>query len=128
MCLGASHFFDAGQAVLRPEALPVLDAVVSELKPLQRPIRVEGHTDGSSPVGTRFRTNWDLSAARAATVVAYVEEAHRVPPALLAAVGRGAARPLAPDDSAEGRELNRRVELEVELGAGEDLPTPAPEP
>jgi len=119
--LAASHVFDAGQAALRPEALPVLDAVMAELKPLDRAIRVEGHTDNAPLSSPRFRNNWDLSAARAATVVAYVEEAHQVKPSLLSAVGRGSTRPVATGDSPEAREANRRLELVVELSTDEEV-------
>ena len=119
--LGAAHFFDPGQAALRPEALPVLDAVVGELKPLNRPLRVEGHSDAARPQGGRFQSNWELSAARAATVAAYLEEAHHWRPELLSAVGRASTHPLASDQTAEGREANRRIELAIELGPTDQL-------
>jgi chemotaxis protein MotB len=67
--LAATEFFDAGQAALRPQVLSVLDAIASELVPLERTLRVEGHTDETPIGGDRYRNNWDLSAARAATVV-----------------------------------------------------------
>jgi chemotaxis protein MotB len=113
--LGASRFFDPGAAMLRPEALPVLDAIAAELKALDRPIRAEGHTDGAMLTSPRFRNNWELSAGRAATVVAYLEQAHHIRPDSLSAVGHGATNPVASDDTPEGREANRRVELVVEL-------------
>jgi chemotaxis protein MotB len=113
--LGASRFFDPAAAVLRPEALPVLDAIAVELKALDRPIRAEGHTDGATLFSQRFRTNWELSAARAATVVGYLEQAHRFRPASLAAVGHGSTVPVRSNETPEGREANRRVELVVEL-------------
>ncbi len=118
--LAASNFFDGGQAALRPEALPVLDAVASELKPLERPILVEGHTD-SAPATGRYRNNWELSASRAATVVAYLEAAHGMKGTLLSAVGKGSTQPLTDADTPEGRELNRRVELVVELASDEEV-------
>ncbi len=121
--LGASRFFDSGHAVLRPEALPVLDSVGLELKALQRHIRVEGHTDSLVPNGDRFRNNWDLSAARAATVANYLEEALRIPANSLSAVGRASTMPIAKNDAPEGREMNRRIELVVELDTSESLPT-----
>ncbi len=114
--MSANAFFDPSQAALRPEALPVLDAIAKELLPLNRPLRVEGHTD-PLPVRTeRFRNNWDLSSMRAATVVSYLEAAHDAEPRLLAATGCASGRPVAPNDTAEGRERNRRVDLVVELG------------
>ncbi|MGC4120535.1 MAG: flagellar motor protein MotB [Myxococcales bacterium] len=113
--LGASRFFDAGQSALRPEALPVLDAIVAELQPLGLPIRVEGHTDSQPPQSPRFRNNWELSASRASTVVSYLEDAHKMRPDLLSAVGHGSTVPIASDSTPEGRELNRRIEMAVEL-------------
>jgi chemotaxis protein MotB len=118
--LSAARFFDAAQAALRPEALPVLDAIADELAGLQRPVRVEGHTD-DSPVKGKFRNNWDLSAARAVTVVSFLETGHRIPAALLAVGGMGASRPLVSNETPAGREANRRIELVVELTSGDGL-------
>lgn len=113
--LAAEAFFDPSQAALRPEALPVLDAIAGELKVTARPVRVEAHTDDSRVGSARFRTNWDLSAARAATVTAFLEEAHAFPPGLLTAAGLAAAHPLVANDSPEHRAMNRRVEMVVDL-------------
>ncbi len=113
--LAAADFFDPGQAVLRPQILPVLDAIAAEVVPLKRPLRVEGHTDDSPVAGARFRDNWELSAVRAATVVSYLERAHHAAPGLLSAAGFGATRPIAEGASAEARDLNRRIEMVVEL-------------
>lgn len=119
--LAATEFFDPGQAALRPQVLSVLDAIALELVPLERTLRVEGHTDETPLGGDRYRNNWDLSAARAATVVTYLEAAHRARPELLQAVGLGSAHPVARDDSPEGRERNRRVELVIELEPSDEL-------
>jgi chemotaxis protein MotB len=101
--------------VLRPQILPILDAIASEVVPLGRPLRIEGHTDDSPVAGTRFRDNWELSAVRAATVASYLERAHHAPPEHLSAVGLAATRPIATEDTPEARELNRRIEMVVEL-------------
>ncbi len=119
--LAATQFFDPGQAALRPQVLPVLDAIADELVPLGRLLRVEGHTDETPIGGARWRNNWELSAARAATVVTYLEQAHAAQPPLLAAVGLGAAHPLAQGDTAEAHEKNRRVELVLELAPHDEL-------
>ena len=113
--LAAADFFDPGQAALRPQILPVLDAIAEEIVPLGRPLRVEGHTDDTPVAGTRFHDNWDLSAARAATVVSYLERAHQARPTLLSAIGLAATHPLSSEPTPEGREMNRRVEMVVEL-------------
>jgi chemotaxis protein MotB len=117
--VAAAEFFDPGQAALRPQALPILDAVAAELVPLGRPLQVEGHTDETPLLGGRFRDNWELSASRAATVVSYLQAAHRARPQLLSAVGRAATQPLSTGDGEEAHELNRRVELMVELDVRE---------
>lgn len=119
--LAATEFFDSGQAALRPQVLSVLDAIAMELVPLERTLRVEGHTDETPIGGDRYRNNWDLSAARAATVVTYLEAAHRARPELLQAVGLGSAHPVTAEDTPEARERNRRVELVIELDQSDEL-------
>ncbi len=120
--LAATEFFDSGQAALRPQVLSILDAIALELVPLERILRVEGHTD-ETPMGggDRYRNNWDLSAARAATVVTYLEAAHRARPELLQAVGLGSAHPVTSEETPEARERNRRVEMVIELDPHDEL-------
>ena len=118
--LAAARFFDPSQAALRPEMIPVLDAIAGELAALEKPVRVEGHTDDSPTPGGlggggRFRNNWDLSAARAVSVVSYLEDAHHMPSGHLSAVGFGSTHPVGDNATLEGREENRRIELVVEL-------------
>ena len=113
--LGANIFFDASQAVLRPEAMPLLDLITSELKVLRRPVRVEAHTDDSKISSGHYQNNWHLSAARAATVTTFMEEVHNMPPHLLTAAGLGSFYPMVPNDSDRHREMNRRVEMVVDL-------------
>ena len=119
--LAAVEFFDPGQAALRPQALPVLDAIAGELVPMKRLLRAEGHTD-ETPLGNeRWRNNWELSAARAATVVTYLEAAHAARPELLAAVGLGSSHPLSSEGTRAAREQNRRVELVIEIDPRDEL-------
>jgi chemotaxis protein MotB len=113
--LSSAEFFDPGQMVLRPQVLPALDALASELKELDRTLRVEGHTDDTQPQGGIFRGNWELSATRAATVAAYLEAAHAIPPTHLSAVGFADTHPLSREDTVAAHEMNRRVELVVEF-------------
>jgi chemotaxis protein MotB len=119
--LSVAHFFDPMQAALRPEVIPILDAVADELASMHRPIRIEGHTDDTPVLGTRYRDNWDLSASRAASVTSYIERAHRIPGNLLSAAGYGDSRPIASNDTAAGQELNRRIDLVVEVRATDNL-------
>ncbi len=113
--LSASHFFDANQAAIRPEMIPVLDVIAAEMVALGMPIRVEGHTDESRLSSTRYRDNWDLSASRAAAVASYVQRAHNVDGKLLSAAGYGSSRPLGDNTTPAGREANRRVEMVIEF-------------
>jgi chemotaxis protein MotB len=114
--LSSAKFFDAAQAAIRPEMIPVLDVVATELAALKRPVRVEGHTDDAPPNSKRFRDNWELSSSRASAVVSYMQRAHEIEGDLLAAAGHGDTRPVASNDTADGREANRRVEMVVEVG------------
>jgi chemotaxis protein MotB len=124
--LAASRFFEPGLAVLQPDAMPVLDAVAVVLRDMEKQIRVEGHTDESTLAGARFRTNWDLSASRAATVTAYLEQAHRIPATRLSAVGFGSTRPIVPNDTPENRELNRRIAFVIEVQPQDPLSLATP--
>jgi chemotaxis protein MotB len=119
--LSATRFFDPAQAAIRPEVIPILDAITTELASLRRPMRIEGHTDPSPLTGSRFRDNWELSASRAAAVASYVNRAHKIDGKMLSAVGMGASRPIGSNDTTEGREMNRRVEMVVELNPGDTL-------
>lgn len=113
--LSASHFFDANQAAIRPEMIPVMDVIAAEMVAVGMPIRVEGHTDESRLVSTRYRDNWDLSSSRAAAVASYIQHAHNVDGKLLSAAGYGSTRPLGDNSTPAGREANRRVELLIEF-------------
>lgn len=116
--LAAARFFDPSQAALRPEMMPVLDAIAAELLRVKQHIRVEGHTD-RSPVSTaRFRNNWDLSATRAVSVVTYLESVHKLPPSQLSAVGFADTRPVVKEESPEAAEKNRRIEIVIEVPPG----------
>ncbi len=118
--LSASKFFDPASAALRPEVLAVLDAIADQLVELPYGIRVEGHTDDAKISG-KFRNNWDLSAARAATVVSYLEQAHHIEPKRLSALGLAATQPLVPHDSPEHREKNRRIDISLEIDPASPL-------
>ncbi len=119
--LSASHFFDPSQAAIRPEMIPVLDAIATELAQFHRAIRIEGHTDDQTAAHTRFRDNWDLSASRAAAVASYMQGAHHIDGKLLTAAGQGSARPIGDNSTPQGREINRRVELVLEIKAQDAL-------
>jgi chemotaxis protein MotB len=105
--------FESGQATLKPEALAVLDTIAKEIMSLPNQIRVEGHTDDRPIATTRFPSNWELSSARATSVVRYLIEKHKLPPDRLSALGFGEFRPLAANTSDENRAKNRRVDIVI---------------
>jgi len=100
--------FGSGVASLAPAAVPALTQLADALRPWPNAIRVEGHTD-NRPIDTvAFPSNWELSAARAASVVRLFME-RGVGADRLAVVGYGEHRPVQPNTSAAGRNANRRV-------------------
>lgn len=107
--------FDSGRAEIKPRGLEILKRVGDILKEAtDKQIRVEGHTD-NVPIGPkikdRFPTNWELSAARATNVVRYLQEKVGLDPALLSVAGYSQYRPVADNDTYEGRAENRRIEI-----------------
>ena len=114
-------FFDSGQAVLRPEGRAELDKLASALLDLEKQIpseinwvlRVDGHTDTRPLSGnSTYKTNWDLSAARAISVVQYLIS-KGVPPQRLVAAGFGEFQPIDPGNTDEAHSRNRRIELKL---------------
>ncbi len=113
-------FFDTGQAVLKPEGRTELDGLASALLDLDRKIpgeiawvlRVDGHTDIRPISGGQFKSNWELSAARAISVVQYLIS-KGVSPQLLVAAGFGEFQPIDTDHTDEAYSRNRRIELKL---------------
>lgn len=111
--LASSAFFDAGEAYLRPEAVRIMRKVAATLKTSRRNILIEGHTD-NIPISTRrYPSNWELSTARATTVVRYMIEAQGIPANTLSAAGYGEHKPLVSNSSPENRAKNRRVDIVI---------------
>jgi chemotaxis protein MotB len=107
-------FFDSGRATLKDTGKQVLQKVAESLKGYEdKAIRIVGHTDNvpiSGGLQKVFPSNWELSAARATTVVRFLQDAG-IAPERLVATGRAEYAPVAPNDSAEGRQKNRRIEI-----------------
>ncbi len=105
--------FDKGRAELRPQALALLDQIAGLLQQISNPVAVEGHTC-DIPIHTeKFPSNWELSAARACSVVRYLIDRHEISPRRLSASGFADTRPVAPNTDPEGRARNRRVDLVI---------------
>lgn len=107
--------FESGSDGITADGMEVLDTVGSALNEArERQIHISGHTDnvqiGPSLRG-RFKTNWELSTARATSVVRYLVDHAGIAPSSLTAVGHAYTRPVAENDSEEGRSRNRRIEI-----------------
>lgn len=117
--------FSSGSVKINKEGQDAVAKVADALKAVKgKIIRVEGHTD-NVPTDSKgeFKTNWELSAARAMVVVHFMED-KGVPPVLLSAVGYGEHQPIASNNTGEGKSLNRRIE--IVLAPGEQAPSAAP--
>jgi len=111
--------FQSGSASLAPDFVPTLNRIASVLKATKGVLLVSGHTD-DTPISTaRFRSNWDLSAARAVSVVHHLVEKAGIPPGRVTAQGFADSRPLVANDSPANRSKNRRVEISIEITAYE---------
>jgi chemotaxis protein MotB len=111
--LGEGGFFDSGSDQLKPEGIALLDTIATGLVSAPNPIRVEGHTD-NVPISTaRFPSNWELSTARATAIVAYMIEKFGFAPEQLSAAGYAEFRPVAFNETTDGRARNRRVDIIV---------------
>jgi flagellar motor protein MotB len=110
--------FETGRAHLRSSAFDALSKIAREIKlnyikDENWEIRIEGHTDNVPIHNERFDSNWELSAARAISVVRFFIENDYFDASELQAMGYGENKPIAENDSDENRELNRRVEIKI---------------
>lgn len=112
--LAEQIFFDSGRAALKKEGKEVLKKVAEALKGYENKIiRVVGHTDNvplAKSLQATFPSNWELSVARATTVVRFLQDAG-IPPERMIPAGRAEYEPVAPNDTPEGRQKNRRIEI-----------------
>lgn len=106
--------FDSGKANLRPESLNSLNKVAKILveNVPENNIGIEGHTDNEPIKHSKWKSNWELSAHRALSVLEHLES-RGVDSKRLSASGYGEYQPVASNDTAEGRKLNRRVEIVI---------------
>jgi chemotaxis protein MotB len=102
--------FREGEADLPSEALPVLDTIVSMLRPINNKIRLVGHTSNVPSTNPAYPTNWELSLARAMSVARYLINAG-ISPARFIISGQGEYAPVLPNDTAEHQALNARVDI-----------------
>lgn len=104
--------FDSGKATLKPAGIKVLQQIGDILKSaVDKNIQVEGHTD-NVPINTpQYPSNWELSTARATTVLHFLQDKANIPGERLSAVGYGEYHPISSNSTAKGRALNRRIQI-----------------
>ncbi len=112
--------FPSGSSIVKGSFLPVLNKIRKSLKDIKGRIIVAGHTDNIPIKTARFRSNWELSSSRAVTVVHELLALDTISPNRFVIEGHGDAHPLVPNDTAENRSLNRRVELIIVQGEHQD--------
>lgn len=111
MSLDGAALFESGSDDISPDAFPILNELLKIVKAHPYRVRIEGHTDNVPIFTERFESNWELSTARAVRIVKYFIQNGSIAPGRLSAVGYGELRPLVPNDTAEHRARNRRVEI-----------------
>jgi chemotaxis protein MotB len=123
-------FFDSGRAELKDSGKVVLNTIAEALKSYDNKIiRVAGYTDNvpiAKAMQNVYPSNWELSVARATNVVRFLQDAG-VPPERMVASGRGEYAPVAPNDTPEGRQKNRRIEIMlIDHTLAEEIGKPKP--
>ncbi|MFC1666741.1 flagellar motor protein MotB [Candidatus Omnitrophota bacterium] len=111
----AEVLFDSGKADIKEEVFDILDKVAKVLKESVggRAIGIEGHTDNEPIKYSAWKSNWELSTARATSVLHYLVDERSIDPKRVSATGYGEYRPETSNDTPEGRKRNRRVEIVV---------------
>ena len=111
--IGENGNFDSGSAEIRPDGRAMLDIIATSLTTIGNQLRIEGHAD-NIPINTaRFPSNWELSSARAQAVIYRLATNHGMAQELMSVAGYGEWRPVASNDTPEGRARNRRVDIIV---------------
>jgi chemotaxis protein MotB len=105
--------FDPGQATLKSAGRLIIQQLAGPLAALHNPIRIEGHTD-DVPISGSYASNWELSTARATTVLRELAASQAIAPSRLSATGFADQQPIASNSTPAGRARNRRVEILVE--------------
>lgn len=113
LVLQDSIFFDMGDATILEEGEPFLLEIGDLLSEIPNELKVEGHTDSRPMQSYRYPSNWELSGARASSVVRYLIDAFDIAESRFSIAGYGETRPIAPNDTPENMSLNRRVEITI---------------
>ncbi|WP_420178310.1 OmpA family protein [Ornithinibacillus scapharcae] len=113
LVLQDSILFNSGEAEILPQALPFLTKVGDLLSQVTNDIKVEGHTDDVPMSSFQYPSNWELSGARASSVVRFFVEVNNLEEERFSITGFSDTKPLAPNNSASNRDKNRRVEIVI---------------
>ena len=115
--VGAGGAFPSGTAQLTPAAKKIMSNIAEVNKKGNSSIKVTGHTDNVPLLfGSQYRDNWDLAAARAASVVQNLQETNVIDAKRLIATSKGETQPIASNQTRQGRSKNRRIEIEINYG------------
>lgn len=117
-------FFNSGSATVKRESEPAVARIAAVLAPRANQLRIEGHTDNVPIRTVRFASNWELSTARATEMVKLFVTRYGFTPERLSAAGYAEFHPVAGNNTAEGRGLNRRVDIVV-LVSRSEVPIPS---
>ena len=109
--LSENVLFDLGKADLKPESIKVLDIISTLIPSISNEIMVQGHTDNIPISSGTYKSNWELSTARAITVLRYFFETKGFDPTRFSATGYGEYKPLVDNSTEENRAINRRVDI-----------------
>ena len=111
----AEVLFDSGKADLKSASLEMIDKVAKVLNDTvpDLSVGIEGHTDNQPIKYSSWKSNWELSSGRALSVVHYLQDVKGINPERLAAIGHGEYKPVESNDTKEGRQKNRRVEVVI---------------
>lgn len=112
--INTDKLFPPGSDRPYPQAIPIIMDLCKKLKELDLPITIEGYTDNTPIKSSRFPSNWELSAARAVSVLRLFLQCG-YDPKKLSAAGFGPYHPIAPNNTPEGRAKNRRIEVAIKL-------------
>lgn len=112
----SSVLFHPGSAQLQHRMIRDLSKVGDLLKRSNRRIIIEGHTDNEPIASRQFPSNWELASARATTVLRYLAKVHKIEENNMVAISYGKTQPISTNDTVDGRERNRRIEILIVTG------------
>jgi chemotaxis protein MotB len=124
--LREASFFASGNDVVYPGTYSSIEKIAQAIRQVPNPVRLEGHTDSVPIHNSRFRSNWELSAARGIATLDLLTSRFGVPPARMAVAGYAETVPLESNDTEQGRAHNRRVDVVILSESGADTEPKVP--